>query len=110
MNYVKCGKFIVEQIEFKINSVLKVWEPLQKGRFYKEVSRINGKLYGRIGTKYPYIKKIKTLTREEYINYKQEYDKIGFEKAYSIIHNHFPEIMHETYMKNDGKIFIMYHM
>lgn len=107
MNYVKCGKYIVEQIDFKLNCLLRVWEPLQKGRYYKDVLKINGKLYGRVGSKYPYIKKIRSLTREEYISYKKDYDKIGFEKAYEIIFSNFPELREEIYMKDDGKVMVM---
>ena len=86
-----------------------VWEPIRRGRYYREVKKIKGKLYGKVGTKYPYIKKIKQMTELEHREYKKWLNERCYKTAYQIIDICFPELSEEPkHIFLEGEV-IVYH-
>lgn len=100
-------KYIVEQNAIRNTLIFKVWEPIKKGRYYREVKKIEGKLYGRLGTKYPYIKKTKKMNNEEHIQYKKHVEKQAFETAYQVVEICYPEIFMNDFMFVDGEVLVV---
>lgn len=107
--FSKHGKYLVQTSENRGYITSTVYERKQKGRFYKEVQCFGGKVYGRIGSKYPYIKKIQSMAAEEYSNYKYDYDQIGYEKAHNILKQLLPSYPEHSHMFFEGMLIVTLH-
>lgn len=107
MAFKKYHKYIVEQKAKRNTLIFKVWEPIKKGRYYREVQKINHTLYGRVGTKYPYIKKRKSMTDEDHLQYKEHLEKQTQMVAYEVVEICYPDIFSEEYLLVDGEVLVV---
>lgn len=100
-------QYVVEQRAKRDTLIFKVWEPIQRGRFYREVKMFDGKLHGRKGTRFPYIKKSKGMSYAEHLKYKQNLDKQEQDNAYDIIEFCHPDIFTKKFLLVDGEVLVV---
>lgn len=109
METAEYKQYIVEKksFEWPKSDTYMVWEPIKRGRYYREVKMFKGKLYGKVGTKYPYIKKIKQMSEAEHREYKKWLNERCYQTAYEIVDTCYPEIVEEgRYMLLEGEVII----
>lgn len=100
-------QYIVEQKAKNDTLIFKVWEPIKQGHFYREIKTFNGILYGRKGTRYPYIKKTKKMDDTEHIAYKQYLDEKEQTHAYEIIEICHPDIFTKKFLLVEGEALVL---